>query len=104
VLQPPLAVDLLDAPAGVLGDLAAAMWAQPRVVVDRVVAEVRGDQVSVPGVERLVVGADVIEMADDGILTAGCRFGCWLFVVRVKAAKGPLNRGGKDEVRARADR
>jgi hypothetical protein len=62
--------------------------------VDGVVGEVRGDQVGVPGVQRLVIGADVIEVGDDRILTGGCRFGGWLFVVRVNAAKPPLNRGG----------
>jgi hypothetical protein len=34
--------------------------------VDGVVGEVRGDEVGVAGVERLVVGADVIEIADPG--------------------------------------
>jgi hypothetical protein len=37
--------------------------------VDRVVGEVRRDQLGVARVERLVVGADVVEVADDGILT-----------------------------------
>jgi hypothetical protein len=52
--------------------------------VDGVLGEVRGDQVGVAGVERLVIGADVGEMGDYGILTGRCRFGSWLFVVRVK--------------------
>jgi hypothetical protein len=36
--------------------------------VDGVVGEVGGDQVGVAGVERLVVGADVVEVGDPGIL------------------------------------
>jgi hypothetical protein len=64
-----LAVDRLDSPLGVLGDLPAAMRPETRVVVDGVVGEVRGDQVDVACVERLVVGADVVEVADDEILT-----------------------------------
>ena len=58
-----LPVQLVDRPAGVLGDLAPAVGAEPRVVVDRVVREVRGDQLDVAGVQRLVVGADVVEVA-----------------------------------------
>jgi len=57
--------------------------------MDRAIGEVGGDQVDVTGVERLVVGADVIEVGDDGILTCGCRFGRWLFVVRVKWREPP---------------
>jgi hypothetical protein len=57
--------------------------------VHRVVGEVRGDQVGVAGVERLVVGADVVEVGDDGILTGGCRFGPHPFVVRVKRREAP---------------
>jgi hypothetical protein len=54
--------------------------------VDRVVGEVRRDQVGVARVERLVVGVDVVEVgADDEILTCACRFGSLPFVVRVKA-------------------
>jgi hypothetical protein len=52
--------------------------------VNGVVGEVGGDQVGVAGVKRLVVRADVIEVADDGILTSRCRFGAALFDVRVK--------------------
>jgi len=70
VLHPPLAVDRVDRPAGVLPDLAGALVrAEARVVVDRVVGEVLGDAVGVAGVERLVVGADVIEVADGARLT-----------------------------------
>jgi hypothetical protein len=69
VLHPPLPVDRLDAPLGVLGDLPASVRAEARVVVDRVVGEVAGDQVCVARVERLIVGTDVIEVADDEILT-----------------------------------
>jgi hypothetical protein len=69
VLHPPLPVDRLDAPLGVLGDLPAAVRAEAGVVVDGVVGEVRVDQVDVARVERLVVGADVVEGADDEILT-----------------------------------
>jgi hypothetical protein len=64
VLEVPLPVDLLDAPLGVLGDrVGALMGAEPRVVVDGVVGEVGGDAVDVARVERLVVGADVVEVA-----------------------------------------
>ena len=41
----------------------ALVRAEPRVVVDGVVGEVRGDRVGVAGVQRLVVGADVVEAA-----------------------------------------
>jgi hypothetical protein len=68
VLHPPLAVDGFDAPLGVLGDLPAPVRPEPGVVVDRVVGEMGGDQVGVAGVERLVVGADVVEVGDPGIL------------------------------------
>jgi hypothetical protein len=37
--------------------------------MDRVVGEVLGDAIGVAGVERLVVGADVIEVADGARLT-----------------------------------
>jgi hypothetical protein len=43
--------------------------------VDGVVGEVRGDQLGVAAVERLVVGADVSQMADDGILTGAVDLG-----------------------------
>jgi hypothetical protein len=50
----------------VLGDRAgASMRAEPRVVMDRVVAEERGDRLGVAGVERLVVAADVFEQRAD---------------------------------------
>ena len=43
-LDVPLAVDLLDSPVGVLGDRPSALVGpEPRVVVDGVVGEVRGD-------------------------------------------------------------
>src|SRR5215213_5922448 len=64
VLEPPLAVDGLDAPRRVFGDLAAMMWAEARVVVGCVVDEMSGHRVGVARVERLVVGADVVEMRD----------------------------------------
>jgi hypothetical protein len=79
-----LPVDLLDAPGSVLGDLAAAVRPQPGVVVDRVLGEVGGDEVGITGIQRLVVGADVVEVGDDGILTCRCRFSALVFVVRVK--------------------
>jgi hypothetical protein len=64
VLDIPLAVDLLDAELGVQPDpLGALVGPQPGVVVDGVVGEMRGDQLRVPGVERVVVGADVVEVA-----------------------------------------
>jgi hypothetical protein len=68
VLEPPLAVDVVDRPARVVGDLAPVMGTEPRVVVGRVAGEVRGDQVDVAGVERLVVAADVGEGVDLGFL------------------------------------
>jgi hypothetical protein len=88
VLHPPLAVHRLHAPFGVIGDLAAAVRPEPGVVVDSVVRKVRGDQLDVTGVERLVIGADVVQVADDEILTCGCRYWVLLFVVRVKRRKG----------------
>jgi hypothetical protein len=63
VLEVPLAVDLLDAPLGVLGDRAGAlMGAEARVVMGGVVGEMRGDAVDVARVQRLVIGADVVEV------------------------------------------
>jgi len=64
VFVPPLAVEVVDRPAGVLGDLAAVVGAEPGVVVGRVVGEVRGDQIDVARVERLVVATDVGEVVD----------------------------------------
>jgi hypothetical protein len=60
---------------------------EPRVVVDRVLGEVGCDQLGVAGVERLVVGADVVEVGDDGIVTCLCRFGRIPFDVRVRWRK-----------------
>jgi hypothetical protein len=80
VLEPPLAGEVVDRPAGVLGDLAAAVGAEARVVVRRVLGEVGGDQVDVAGVERLVVAADVVERVDAGIFT--CRVSICATVVR----------------------
>jgi hypothetical protein len=86
VLHPPLAVDLVDPPAGVLGDRPGALVrAEPGVVVDGVVGEVPGDPLDVAAVERLVVAADVVERVDSRILSAWCRFGRRPFVVRVNA-------------------
>jgi hypothetical protein len=46
------------------------------VVVDGVLGEVRGDEVGVARVERVVIAADVVEVrADVGILTARVDFG-----------------------------
>jgi hypothetical protein len=59
-----LAVDGLDAPGGVVGDLAPVVGAEARVVVGCVLGEVGGDGVGVAGVERFVVGADVVEVPD----------------------------------------
>jgi hypothetical protein len=42
--------------------------AEPGVVVGRVVREVRGDELDVAGVERLVVTANVGEAVDLGVL------------------------------------
>jgi hypothetical protein len=69
VLEPPSPAEAVDPPAGVLGDLAAAVRAEPGVVVGRVVGEVRGDQVDVAGVQRLVVAADMLEWVDVDIFT-----------------------------------
>jgi hypothetical protein len=69
VLEPPLPGEVVDRPAGVLGDRAAVVGPEARVVVGRVVGEVRGDQVDVAGVERLVVAADVVEGIDADIFT-----------------------------------
>jgi hypothetical protein len=64
MLVTPLAVEVVDAPARVLGDRARTLVRpEPRVVVDGVVREVGGDEVDVARVERLVVGADVVEVA-----------------------------------------
>jgi hypothetical protein len=68
VLEPPPALEPVDPPAGVLGDLAPAMRPEARVVVDGVVGEVRGDQVDVAAVQGLVVAADVGERVDLGLL------------------------------------
>jgi len=70
VLHPPLAVEVFDRPARVLGDRPSPLvWAQPRVVVDRVVGEVRRDQLDVAAVQGVVVGADVVEIGDSPILS-----------------------------------
>jgi hypothetical protein len=68
VLEPPLAVDVVDRPARVLGDLAPAMGAEAGVVVGGVVGEVPRDQVDVARVERRVVAADVVEGVDLALL------------------------------------
>ena len=76
VLEVPLAVDDLDAHLRVLADpLGALVRPQPRVVVDGVLGEVRGDEIGVAGVERLVVGADVVEVEMRLILAYRCRTG-----------------------------
>src|SRR5215210_2772448 len=68
MLVPPLTLDVVDRPAGVLGDGAGTLVrAEPRVVVDGVVGEVRGDGLDVARVERLVVGANVGERVAHGI-------------------------------------
>jgi hypothetical protein len=43
--------------------------------VNGVVGEVGGDQVGIAGVEGLVVGADVVEIGDPGILARGVDLG-----------------------------
>jgi hypothetical protein len=76
VLEPPLAAEVVDAPAGVLGDLATVMRPEAGVVVRGVVGEVRGDQTDVAGVERLVVAADAVERIDVVTFLPGrCRSG-----------------------------
>jgi hypothetical protein len=64
VLIPPLALEVADRPACVLGDRTPAVRPEAGVVVGCVVGEVGGDQVDVTGVERLVVAADVVEVRD----------------------------------------
>jgi hypothetical protein len=54
--------------------------------VNGVLGEVRRDSVDVAAVERRVVGADVVEVSDDEILTWACRSGPLPFVVMVNAA------------------
>jgi hypothetical protein len=67
VLDVPLSVDRADAELRVLSDpIRTLVRAEPRVVVDGVFSEVRGDELGVAGVERLVVGADVVEVAHRG--------------------------------------
>src|SRR5262249_26240272 len=89
VLEVPLTVDRAHPELGVLADpLGAFVGAEARVVVDGVVGEVRRDQLRVPGVERLVVGADVVEIAHSDSYGAGCRSGARPFVVRLNAATG----------------
>ena len=57
VLEVPLALDVLDGEGGVAADLLGALVrAETRVVVDRVVGEVRRHRLGVAGVQRLVVG------------------------------------------------
>jgi hypothetical protein len=80
VLEPPLPAEVVDRPAGVLGDRAAVVGAEARVVMGRVLGEVRGDQVDVACVERLVVAADVVERVDADIFT--CRLSICATVVR----------------------
>jgi hypothetical protein len=64
VLVEPERVDIVVSPLRVLGDLAAVVGAEARVVMRSVVGEVRGDELGVARVERLVVGADVVEVRD----------------------------------------
>ena len=69
VLDVPLTLDRLDAELRVLADpLRALVRPEPRVVVDGVVGEVLGDAVGVAAIECVVVGADVVEVGDSGIL------------------------------------
>ncbi len=71
VLERPPTLEVLDREARVLADRSCALVrAEARVVVDGVVGEVPGDEVGVAAVQSLVVGADVVEVADGGILTA----------------------------------
>jgi len=66
VLEPPLTLEVLDRPFGVLADRARSLVrTEPRVVVDGVVGEVRGNEVWIAGVQRAVVAADVIEVAQE---------------------------------------
>jgi hypothetical protein len=70
VLEPPLPVEVVDSPLGVLADRARPLVRpESGVVVRRVVREVRRDEIRVAGVQCLVVAADVIEIADRRILS-----------------------------------
>jgi hypothetical protein len=73
VLEPPPALEVLDRPLRVLADVASALVrAEPRVVVDRVAGEMRGDQVRVAGIECAVVAANVVEVAQRNRILADC--------------------------------
>src|SRR3954452_4625645 len=55
MLEDPVSVKVPDTQRGVVGDLASVMGTQARVVVRRVVAEVRGDLVGVAAAQCVVV-------------------------------------------------
>ena len=62
VVDVPLAVDRVDRPLRVLAYRPRALVRpEPRVVVSRVLREVRRNPVGVAGVEGLVIGADVVD-------------------------------------------
>src|SRR4051794_28064320 len=60
VLVDPFGVKMLDTEFCVVSDLASVVWAEARVVVGRVVGEVRRDLVRVASAQRLVVALDVL--------------------------------------------
>jgi hypothetical protein len=67
VLEVPLPVEVVDRPPRVLADRPRALVGpEAGVVVDRVVGEVLRDPVGIAGVQRLVIGADVIEVGQPG--------------------------------------
>jgi hypothetical protein len=48
-----------------------------RVVVDGVLGEVRRDQIGVAGVERVVVGADLVEIAHGSLVISVSKKSIW---------------------------
>jgi hypothetical protein len=64
VFHDPRGVKVLDSQLGVLADRARALvGAEPGVVVGRVVGEVRRDLLGIASIQRLVVAADVLQVA-----------------------------------------
>src|SRR5262245_43694385 len=88
VLEEPLAVDHPDAELRVLSDaLGPLVRPEPRVVMDGVVREVGCDQLRIPRVQRLVVRADVVEVAHGRpFISPFCRSEGRPVVVRLNAA------------------
>jgi hypothetical protein len=95
VLVMPLAVEIVDRPARVFGDPPAVVRAEARVVVRRVLGEVRGDQIDVARVERLVVAADVVQRVDRRIFTFSLSISAKL--VRRYGERGDPRRDDKED-------